>query len=127
MCITMKELEITERKYTAMEGLKFRKINRYQTEVISDNHRIVLTNLILKYTHFIKRAKINAVVSAVTGICAIIFAMTIVQRIILSFTPSDILLLGAVGCIVILCTGVFNSSKYDIEKYSHILNRYNNT
>ena len=110
-----------------MAGLKFRKINKYQTEVISDNHRIVLTNLILKYTHFLKRAKINAVVSAATGISAIIFEITIAQRIILSFTESDILLLGAVGCILVLCAGVFNSSKYDIEKYSHILNRYNNT
>lgn len=108
-----------------MEGLQFRKLNKYQTEVRSENHRVVLTDMIMKYTYFLKRAKINAILSAILGFSASIFACTVIQRILSSFSHSDTLILVAAGCIVIIAIGVFNSSRYDVKKYSGMLDHYN--
>lgn len=108
-----------------MEGLRFQKLNEYQTLVTSENHQIVLTNMVTKYSRFLSRAKINAVVSIILSVVSAIFTIVFVKR---AFSPfagviEAALTVGAI-CITILSLTIFNSSTWDIHRFQTFINQY---
>lgn len=108
-----------------MEGLTFKKINKYQTLVSSENHQIILTDMIKKYTHFLTKAKINAVVSMIVGLVSSIFAVYFIHKAVSSFSgPAEILLIIGAIVVTVMCVSIFNSSRWDIFRFTRFLKHY---
>lgn len=108
-----------------VEGLTFEKINKYQTKVSSENHHVILTDLVKKYSHFLNRAKINAAVSMLLGIAACIFTIVIIDRAVTQFSGATevLLILGGI-CVMIMSVMIFNSSTWDIKKFRRFIDQY---
>lgn len=108
-----------------MEGLTFKKLNKYQTLVSSENHQVVLTDMIKKYSHFLMKAQIHAVVSMILGATSAFFVALYIHRALVSFPDfTEVLIILVAGLITSVCVSTFNTSRCDISRFKQFIRTY---
>ncbi len=108
-----------------MEGLTFKKLNEYQTLVTSENHQVILTDIIKKYARTLMKAKIHAVIAIILIAISAVLAVVFTHRAAVYYSGISGMfpVIGSV-IVAIMSASIFNSSMWDIKKFTKFIDEY---